>query len=647
MSSYDIDELIKHLEKIIQNEKEEERRRASKEHDLCRVIDISRNAATLTVDCTHSRFEEGDVVGYKLKPKDPIKPLGTVIVGGQMATIGLLERTKDDPDILNLDINDEIEIYEAEVLIGYDLQLGLLSSIKERKLSERENRAVEALLKKLPMPRIRKITLKDKSCVDGSCNLDEYQAEAVESILGLDDGELLLIIGPPGTGKTKVIAKAADELSKRCERVLITSHTNRAVDNAIEQLPVDRSLRVGRPEKVLERVRPYLLSYKARTALGKRLIDLEKKINDLRRRIYRSLKHHRARKLHTPEDLKRLKELGRLQTPDLKRLYEELKKAIEERNSMLIDESKRLVKGSKIVGSTLIKSQLDPLDTEEFDVVLIDESSQASITLALLGMVKARRWVLIGDHKQLLPIFKTVNDREMQERLSAFNSALKNYKDRALWLRRHYRSNIDIIGFPQRYIYEGEISPADICKYIKLELREKPLPGMEFLGPAKPVLFVGVCGHEKNEGGSKYNENEIEVIKEIVSLLEKLGVSGEQIGVITPFRAQKRKIVEALKEHRDIEINTVDAFQGREKDVIIFSVTSTSNMKFVEDPNRLNVAITRAKRKLIVIGNPRPIMQFKGLLSKFIEYAGEREGLYVREERKYREVKLDELIRAC
>ena len=141
----------------------------------------------------------------------------------------------------------------------------------------------------------------------------------------------------------------------------------------------------------------------------------------------------------------------------------------------------------------------------------------------------------------------------------------------------------------------------------------------------KPVVFIHVGGEEERDGRSKFNSKEIEVCDELVRELRKY-LSPEKIGVISPYVAQIKRIAERVK---GVEVNTVDAFQGREKDVIIFSVTSTGKMDFVSNPNRLNVAFTRARKKLIVIGNGRAMYRSKGsMLYKFLEYVYELNGIY-------------------
>jgi len=601
--------LLDLLEKLLRSERDEEKMRVERERVKGEVIDVTED--TVTMECKTSIFEEGDTLGYIKEGK--IEPLGVVLTGGKFITIALRKP-------IDLREGEVLEICECEVLVGYDLQLELIKKIKQNELSEFEKKAVEHVLGTYSLGGLRRVKPIDVLDVREKYRLDESQLEAVEYALGLRDGESLLVIGPPGTGKTRVIAKIAYELYRRGERVLIISHTNRAVDNALELLPVDISLRVGRPEKVLPDIRPYLLSYKARTHLGAELKNLENEIANVKKTI------------HGLYDLKdEMRRVGRLNEyrNKLRIFQNNLKKLCERRNSMLRNECEKLVKAAKIVGSTLIKSQLPPLTSETFDVVLIDECSQASLTLALLEMVKAKKWVLVGDHKQLLPIFRTLKDKDKkkQETLSAFCYMLNKYKERAVWLRKHYRSNYEIIGFSSKYIYGGKIVPVENCRKIKLNIKNYPRD-MEYLNPDIPVVFIHVNSVESvREDGSRFNDIEAKIAVKIVKVLKNLNVRSEDIGIITPYRAQRDYIKEILGDD-NVEVNTVDSFQGREKDVIIFTITSTRDMTFVEDENRLNVAFTRARRKLIVIGNANSIRKEHKLLSTFLTYAKERNGYF-------------------
>jgi predicted DNA helicase len=591
---------------LIKDEREKEKN-SNKDTIDAEVVDVSEDIATLR--CEYPKFEEGDVIG--MIKNDEVKPFGIVLTGGTSITVKLYKQN-------NISEGQTLKLCEAEILIGYDLQLDLMTRIINKDLNEYEQNAYSLVFEKTEMSMIKKVKLNDRYDVKRNFPLDDSQCEAVEAILGLNNKELLLIIGPPGTGKTYVIAKAAIELAKRGERVLITSHTNRAVDNAIGILPVEYALRVGRPEKILPEIRKYLLGEKAKTDLGSKLEEIEKRINKLKS------EQNELKKLRNDwyniRDWKKHNEIKN----KLYKVNKELSSLWEERNRMLISEYNKLVSSYKIIGSTLIKSQLPPLGDQRFDTVIIDECSQVSIPLALLGMIKAKKWVLVGDPYQLLPIFKTLDDKDKLRSLSIFCYLLEKYNYRSLWLRYHYRSNNDIIGFSQIYVYNNRIKPVDNCKNIKLNIRYEEMP---FLNGDLPVVFLNIDSNECVENGSKYNEKEAKTTEIIVSTLKRLGLASNNIGVITPYRAQRNLIAELLGDN-EIEVNTVDSFQGREKDVIIFSVTSTEDMSFVEDENRLNVAFTRARKKLIVIGNAKSIEVNKGLLAKFIAYAKEKKGYF-------------------
>ena len=587
------------------------------------VIDISHNIATLETKYAQL-FHQGDILGVKV-PRKGARYLG-VVIDSESNVLTVLTRDLREDNIVAVD--KYIEILDYEPLINYDLQLDMLNYVtgncnaEEINVKIFHNEALDIIFKEKTFPPLRHVKLSDIRDVREGFRLDKSQINAIEAALGLEDYELLLIVGPPGTGKTRVIAKIAYELAKRNEKVLITSHTNRAVDNAIELLPLDIALRVGRPEKILKHVKPYLLSYRARELLGKELREIEEKLE----KYLRSLRGIR-------EELKRTTD--KYTKTKLKEIMASLKSEIYEliirRNNMIREEAERLVHEIPIVGSTLIKSQLYPLQDVDFDTVIIDEASQASITLALLAMVKGKKWIIVGDHKQLLPIFKTVEEYEKRVKFSAFASLLEKYRHRHLWLTVHYRSHPDIIGFSAKYIYENRIKPDSSCYRKILVLKNKPK--LELLDHNKPVVFVHVLSKSSKANGSKVNEEEVKVTCNIVKELIRCGVDPTSIGIITPYRAQRELVIEELGnilKNKTVEVGTVDAFQGREKDVIIFSITDTSTFKFSIDSHRLNVAFTRAKLKLIVLGNVSAIAKkARGtLLWKFVEYCDEKEAVF-------------------
>ena len=164
-------------------------------------------------------------------------------------------------------------------------------------------------------------------------------------------------------------------------------------------------------------------------------------------------------------------------------------------------------------------------------------------------------------------------------------------------------------------------------------------PALDVLSPDKPAVFIHVEGNSvRDSSGSSYNEEEVKVVKALVRGLLNCKVKANGIGIVTPYRAQRSKILEEVKKLGIIpEVDTVDAFQGREKDVIIFSVTSTKSFRFAAEPHRLNVALTRPRCKLIVIGDGKAIYRKakKTLLYNFLEFCYYKQRIYNWKEKRW------------
>jgi superfamily I DNA and/or RNA helicase len=602
---------IKALKEFVTREKYFAIREMIKESKTFNAQILGFSGNVLDLYCSEWRnFEVGDVIGFV--EYGDINVFGNVIDSNLGIVSVYLNLTKESSEEYFSEERD-VRIFEAEPLISYDLQLNLIERID----SGWTNEAVELFFGNPHAKPINKTyRLTDRKCLGNERCLDESQVEAVENILSLDSGDFLLIIGPPGCGKTTVIKKAAYHLvMDKGEKVLVTSNANRAVDNAIEDL--DKHLeeigcscvRVGRPEKVDPKLYECMPGSKFDKTLRAKIQHLEGKIEEAKKERAEILQ--RA-KFHDVSD-------------ELRRNSEKMASLYAERNELLKKGVEKVVEGASVVGSTIVKSQLYPLAKINFDTCVIDESSQVPITMALLAMIKAKKWVLIGDNKQLLPIFRTVRRQDLQEILSAFVYLLKKYENRSLWLKWHYRSNTQIIEFPSRFIYNEMIKPSPECSKVKLQLRVYKL---EVLDPEKPVVFVHTRGRAERKGSSLRNEREVEVCSEIVKNLVEADVDEENIGVITPYRAQKRELRSNIKYGR-VEIDTVDAFQGREKDVIILSLTATEDLRFAANINRVNVALTRPRSKLIVVGNGMSIMQNpESILYKFLKYAYEKRAVF-------------------
>ncbi len=633
------------LYRILEEEKNLVFREALKNILRCEVIDD--HGAILTLQLENDGFSTtlgpGDYVGV-VTGDEKITGLG-VVIDSYGTEITVLKH--EDGRNLFFDAGSVISLVPLEPIIAYDLQLRMIRLVLSLCSGGEEEDG--ALLVQNPEAISLFINTGDSSRANAAspkirCSnteygvvLDESQRRVVDAALNMEDNKLLLVVGPPGTGKTRVISCIARKLAEREEKVLITSHTNRAVDNAVLLLPVEYTLRVGRPEKLLDEVKPYLLCSYYREPHGRMLEMIDKELSTLLRtkrsllREYREYKKSRGRE-------KKLERIRR----DLQNVSSRITMLLEGRRSLIESIILEEVSKAKIIGSTLVKSQLPPLTASNlfFDTVIIDEASQASAALALLAMVRGRKWIVVGDHNQLPPIFRVV--REDTVKYSAFTWLMRMYENRVLWLTTHYRSNHEIIEIASKHVYDGRIKPHPSCYEKKLKLRKQPENPV--LDPEKPVVFVHVREDPlciMRDNGSIGNTAEAEIAVEIVRMLISHGVSPERIGVITPYRLQASIIARKLLDHgiRGVEVSTVDSFQGREKDVILISLTTTSpsRIDFVSEPHRLNVAVTRAIRKLILIGDYKNIIGCTRtlLLRKVLEHCLGNKRVYDWEHEKW------------
>ena len=599
------DKIFHYLRDLLEKEKNESSKRKRRGTVTGKVIEVFDEMLSLELE--EDKFREGDVLGYFDRRRNVVK-LGEVLVAGNTIRV-------EFADNLDIGVGDRLELVEEENDICFQVQLELLDRILQYRMIDYELRSAMKLTEVDDNP-IKKNELSDNLSTDGRFELDASQAEAVEAMLGLGEGEILLIVGAPGTGKTEVIAKAAQLLADKGEKVLVTSHTNRAVDNVIKKLPLEHSHRIGRSSKILREIRRYEIGRRANQEAGKKLDALEEEIEVLQTQINQGE--------------------GKLEDYFKREEIRLLKSKKTDRSILIRNERRALIDKTNIIGSTLIRSALSLMENQVFDTVFIDECSQVPISLALLGMSKSRKWVLIGDQKQLLPIFHTFkfrqNKKEIQA-LSSFNFFREKYPNRVLWLKHHYRCNDKIIDFTCHEVYDGRIKPVPACSQIRLEEIPADYRGY-YLAPDKPVVFIDVDSRETaNRNQSKHNIREVEKAAEVIQELDDMKIDMRDVGIITTYRAQQRNLVKRIKANRShwsLEISTVDSYQGREKDIIIYSVTGTRDLEFIEDVNRLNVAFTRAKKKLIVIGNVYAIQQSSpdGLLSKYITYVKNNDGYY-------------------
>lgn len=618
------------------------------------ISEMSTRDQYLVVDAVHQPdwIEDGTRVGYDTENRSGI--LGRVVDASE----GEIQVDFEHSSGIYLVEGQDVRLFSAESSIGAALQVAWLLAFRhgldtvtkiEPALDEIVGSAeyVRQLLSTTERspPTIRTDSRSRQGI--GGIQLDDSQLNVVEKSLGLDTGDLLSVVGPPGTGKTEVIAKTAHELASKGERVLVASHTNIAVDNVLEKLTQQSEntmVRAGRPEKVSSDVTEYMLSKAISEGKHGTASDLVEKINQVKSNIYEKSKkvNQYEQHLSNPPDAPIDNEDRiRKMEEEVSRLREELVEARRKIRELWEQAEAESVREVDITGSTIIRSHLGGLARVSFDTAIIDEASQISTSMGMLGMIKADKWVLVGDHNQLQPVLPTLeNTSELSVNVSIFNTLRDRFGEDA-WLRGHYRSADDIIEFPQQHVYDenieirSEYTPSSASPEVADPLSSAAAELLR--GPGAVLVDVESEEEWLPYEKSLLNEKEAGVCYEIAGTLlgegtEQSIVLSDQIGIITPYRKQ-RNTIENKFDSTAPSVETVDGFQGREREYIIYSVTGTSrsNIEFASDLNRFNVACTRAQRKLIVVGNVEKIekqMPRENILRKYIRYVENKGAIY-------------------
>jgi len=412
--------------------------------------------------------------------------------------------------------------------------------------------------------------------------LNESQKVACEAAISQ---RLTLIQGPPGTGKTHTAVRILQSWSSQnVGTILAVADSNVAVDNLLEGLLGlgVSAVRLGQPVKVRE-------------SLREATVDAQMESHPLRRDLeeHLELNEKLARRISGMKG----KEKG-LAHRDLNRGWKEVRRIERQMRDDILDRAQVLCCTCIGVGHQL-------LDGRRFSRVLLDEATQATEPASLVPLVRgARQIVLVGDHRQLPP---TVISRRAENgglRRSLFERLVAMGIEPML-LDTQYRMHPAISDFPNRTFYDGRLVDG-------ITAADRPNPaGLLWNDWEVPMAFLPVNGDEllSPDGASKENPAEAGWVTKILeNLLQAGDLEEADIGIITPYAGQVRAIRDALPERNDsVEVHTVDGYQGREKEVIIFSCVrsnSDGTVGFLSDERRLNVALTRAKRGLIVIGDP-------------------------------------------
>ncbi|KAH8276081.1 hypothetical protein KR018_002374 [Drosophila ironensis] len=407
-------------------------------------------------------------------------------------------------------------------------------------------------------------------------DLNRSQVYAVKHAL---QRPLSLIQGPPGTGKTVTSATIVYQLVKQHGgTVLVCAPSNTAVDQLTEKIH-RTNLKVVR------------VCAKSREAIDSPVSFLAL--------------HNQIRNMETNTELKKLQQLkdetGELSSADEKR-YRSLKRGSEN----------QLLEAADVICCTCVGAGDGRLSRIKFSSILIDESMQSTEPECMVPVVLgAKQLILVGDHCQLGPVVMCKKAARAGLSQSLFER-LVVLGIRPFRLEVQYRMHPELSQFPSNFFYEGSLQNGVCAEDRRLKL-DFPWPQ-----PERPMFFLVTQGQEEiaGSGTSFLNRTEAANVEKITTRFLKAGVKPEQIGIITPYEGQRAYLVQYMQYqgslhsrlYQEIEIASVDAFQGREKDIIIMSCVRSNERQgigFLNDPRRLNVALTRAKFGIIIVGNPK------------------------------------------
>jgi ATP-dependent RNA/DNA helicase IGHMBP2 len=444
--------------------------------------------------------------------------------------------------------------------------------------------------------------------------LNAEQRDAVGRALAARD--FFLVHGPPGTGKSTVLAEVAVQSARAGERILATAASNAAVDHLLE-LCLDsglRAIRLGHPARVLPKLQEHTLDI--------------------------AVENHPDRKLSAELFDEAFERLGyarkqRKQGRSRERFARAREQAAEARR--MLDEARELEKravrsvldGAQVLCGTLASLDAGPWVSQSFDLALHDEATQSIEPLSWIAFLRASRIVFAGDHRQLPPTVFSAEAASRGLALSMFERLIADHGEaQSQMLREQYRMNEQIASFPSQEMYGGQ-------------LRAHPAVASRALGElltrsvdAPPVLFLDTAGKGYDEASAEqgaksyFNEGETDLIAARVQELLDAGLAASSLAVIAPYRAQVMLLRDRLP-HSGLEIDTVDAFQGREKEAVLLTLTrsnSQGDVGFLADLRRMNVAITRARRHLFAVGDSATLGGHP-FYARFIQHA-EKHGGY-------------------
>ena len=452
--------------------------------------------------------------------------------------------------------------------------------------------------------------------------LNLSQNKAVRHVLSVND--IGVIHGPPGTGKTTSLVQAIRLTLQTENQILVCAPTNSAVDLITEkliELGID-VLRMGHPARISDELQKSSIDGKISSS------PYYKDIKNLRRNAEEYFR--------MAGKYKRV--FGKEDAQQRTAFYTEAKNCIKEARLLedfIVDE---LFKTTQVICCTPVTSTHRGLAKKRFDTLFFDEASQALEPMVWIPLLKCKRLILCGDHFQLPPVVKSIEAKKGGLDQTLLDRCIK-FKDAVSLLTRQYRMNTAIMGFSNNFFYNNElIADESVSAQVLLNDENSML--------SRSIEFIDTAGCnfdeiQNPETLSYFNPKEGDILfKHLQQLLIEYGqqelLPPISIGIISPYKEQREWLKDNIVEMdfdktklESLSVKTIDGFQGEERDVIYISLVRSNEKQeigFLNDLRRMNVAITRAKKKLVVIGDSSTIGASK-FYNSFLEYC-EKHGAY-------------------
>ena len=629
MANKDIQEELKHLLTLLKKEKEEDLLNYTRKMDGTSILERRKQGVCwYPVNLEKTKFDSGERLLVRISRPPEHRNAHMFQSGKLVSLFSNSGNSHENSEVVNGVVN---EVKEHEMLLTlnsdeipewvYDGYLGVQLLFDENTYREMES-TINTLLKTkdIRINQLKGILLgnieaqfEEKPTVRLTI-LNQSQNEALNLISKAKD--VAIVHGPPGTGKTTTLVHSILHMLQDEQQVLVCAPSNAAVDLFVEKLSKEgvNVVRIGHPARVTQNILSHTLD--ARIAHHKDYKDL--KILRKQAEEYRNMgKKYKRNFGHAEREQRRM-------------LFAEASKLKDEAEHLEFYIVNSILSQAKVIASTLVGANNYNLKGMRFPAVFIDEAAQALEPAAWIPIIKSEKVIFAGDHFQLPPTIKSFDAAKNGLEVTLFEKAIKRNKTDVM-LQEQYRMHEKIMNFSNNYFYKGQLhANAQVANW-KIFAEDQPV---EFIDTAGTGFFEQL----DQETRSSYNTQEADLLlrhfNDYLNKILDLGILTEtlQIGIISPYKAQVGilqdqfdLLFDGVNKSGSVAINTIDSFQGQERDIIYISLVRSnerSDIGFLADTRRLNVAMTRAKKKLVIIGDSGTIGQHE-FYDKFLDYINE------------------------